>query len=79
MISWDEGKVGDGLGLLRDASRYGIEISPDVRHFQPLFALAAALVDLRQLGEAEDLLGAAGNQPLDGIPARALQLAFNTG
>jgi hypothetical protein len=56
---------------LRDAARYGTGISPDARHFQPLLALAAALIDLRQLGEAEDILRAADTPALQGIPATA--------
>ena len=60
VISWDSGQIGDGLELLRDAARHGTGISPDARHVQPLLALAAALVDLRQLGEAEDILHARG-------------------
>ena len=72
MISWDEGHIGEGLELFRDASRQGTGISPDARHFQPLLALAAALVDLRQLDEAENILRAANNQALDGIPAQAV-------
>ena len=54
VISWDSGQISDGLELLRDAARHGTGISADARHVQPLLALAAALVDLRQLGEAED-------------------------
>ena len=72
MISWDKGQIGEGLELFRDACRYGTRISPDARHFQPLLALAAALVDLRQLDEAESILRSADNQALDGIPAQAV-------
>jgi DNA-binding CsgD family transcriptional regulator len=71
VISRDRGQVGDGLDLLRDAARVGTGISPDARHVQPLLALAAALVDLRQLGEAEDILRAADHPALHGIPAAA--------
>ena len=56
---------------MRDAARHGTGISPDARHVQPLLALAAALVDLRQLGEAEDILRAADNPALPDIPAQA--------
>jgi DNA-binding CsgD family transcriptional regulator len=69
-ISWDSGQIGDGLELLRDAVRHGTGISADARHVQPLLALAAALVDLRQLGEAEDILRAADHPALDSIPAQ---------
>jgi DNA-binding CsgD family transcriptional regulator len=71
VISWDRGQISDGLELLRDAARRGTGISPDARHAQPLLALAAALVDLRQLGEAEDILRAADHPALRNIPAEA--------
>jgi DNA-binding NarL/FixJ family response regulator len=71
IISWDSGQISDGLELLRDAARHGTGTSPDARHVQPLLALAAALVDLRQSGEAEDILRAADNPALQGIPAQA--------
>jgi DNA-binding CsgD family transcriptional regulator len=69
--AWDRGKIGEGLELLRDAVRHGKGISPDVRHVQPLLLLAAALVDLRHLDEAENVLQAADNQPLHGGLAQA--------
>jgi DNA-binding CsgD family transcriptional regulator len=56
---------------LRDAARHGTGIFADARQVQPLLALAAALVDLRQLGEAEDILRTADNPVLDSIPAQA--------
>jgi len=71
VMSWDTGKVGEGLELLRDAVRQETGTSPDARHAQPLLAFAAALVDLRQLGQAEEILRAADNQALPGIPAQA--------
>ncbi len=71
VISWDNGLLGEGLGLLRDAARHGAGISPDARQVQPLLALAAALIDLRQPGEAEQILPAADSEPLPGIPAQA--------
>ena len=71
VMAWDQGQVGDALGLLRDAARHGGGISPDARHVQPLLALAAALIDLRQLDEAENILQAADTRALDGIPAQA--------
>ena len=70
-ISWDNGNVSDGLAVLRDAARYGAGISPDARHVQPLLALAAALVDVRQLDEAEEILHSTDSQALHGIPAQA--------
>ena len=71
VISWDSGQLSDGLELLHDAARHGTATSPDARHVQPLLALAAALVDLRQHGEAENLLRAADNPALHHIPAQA--------
>ena len=71
IISWDNGQVSDGLALLRDAARHGTGISPDARDVQPLLALAAALVDVRKLDEAEEILDAADRQTLHGIPAQA--------
>jgi DNA-binding NarL/FixJ family response regulator len=71
VIGWDSGHIGDGLEQLRDAARHGTGISPDARHVQPLLVLAAALTDLRQRGEAEDILRAADNPALQHIPARA--------
>ena len=71
VISWDNGRVAEGLGLLGDAARHGAGMSPDARQVQPLLALAAALIDLRQLAEAEQILPAADSKPLPGIPAQA--------
>jgi DNA-binding CsgD family transcriptional regulator/tetratricopeptide (TPR) repeat protein len=71
IISWDLGQIGDGLELLRDAARSGRGISPDARQIQPLLVLAAALIDLRQIDEAEDVLRAADTPALHGIPAQA--------
>jgi DNA-binding CsgD family transcriptional regulator len=72
MISWDEGRLGEALGQLREAARHGTGISPDARHLQPLLALAACLVDLRRFGEAETVIRAADNSTLHGIPADAV-------
>jgi DNA-binding CsgD family transcriptional regulator len=71
IIRRDNGQITDGLELLREAARHGSGISPDARHVQPLLTLAAALVDLRQLDEAENILGAINNQVLRGVPAQA--------
>jgi DNA-binding CsgD family transcriptional regulator len=71
VISWDSGQISDGLRLLRDAARHGAGITADARQVQPLLALAAALVDLRQLGEAEHILRAADHPALENIPAQA--------
>jgi DNA-binding CsgD family transcriptional regulator len=71
MISWDSGQLCDGLGLLREAARQSTGISPDARHPQPLLALAAALIDLRQLTEADGIMRAVGHPALHGIPAQA--------
>jgi DNA-binding CsgD family transcriptional regulator len=71
VTSWDKGQISAALELMRDAARHGAEISCDARHGQPLLALAAAHIDLRQLGEAEEILHAASSQTMDGIPAQA--------
>jgi DNA-binding CsgD family transcriptional regulator/tetratricopeptide (TPR) repeat protein len=71
VMAWDKGQIGDGLDLLRDAARRDGGISPDARHVQPLLVLAAALIDLRQLDEAENILQAADTKALHGIPAQA--------
>jgi DNA-binding CsgD family transcriptional regulator/tetratricopeptide (TPR) repeat protein len=71
VMAWDKGQIGDGLELLRDAARRGGGISPDARHVQPLLVLGSALIDLRQLDEAENILQAADTQTLHGIPAQA--------
>ncbi len=78
IIGWDSGQIGNGLELLRDAVRHGTGISPDARHVQPLLALAAALVDLRQSSEAEDILRAADNPALNGIPAQVALYVLRT-
>ena len=71
IMSWDKGQIGEGLELFRDAARHGGGTSPDARHFQPLLALGAALIDLRQLDEAGNILQAADTQALHDIPAQA--------
>jgi DNA-binding CsgD family transcriptional regulator/tetratricopeptide (TPR) repeat protein len=71
VLHWDGGRISDAVALLREAVRYGTGMSPDARHAQPLLTLAAALIDLRQLGEAEEILRAADHQAVRGIPARA--------
>jgi DNA-binding NarL/FixJ family response regulator len=69
-LAWDRGQVGGALDLLREAARSGTGTA-DARHPQPLLALAAALVDLRELEEAGSILAAADDLSLDGIPAQA--------
>ena len=69
VIAWDNGQISEALGLLRDAARYGTGNSPDARRPQPLLALAAALVGLRQLDEADSILRAADHRALHSIPA----------
>ncbi len=71
VVAWDEGQVSDALDVLRDAARRDGGISADARDTQPLLALAAALIDLRQLTEADSILRAADRPALQGIPARA--------
>jgi DNA-binding CsgD family transcriptional regulator len=56
---------------MRDAARRRAKIPGDAHQGQPLLALAAALIDLRQLAEAEETLHAASSQLMDGIPAQA--------
>jgi DNA-binding CsgD family transcriptional regulator len=70
VIAWDDGQVNNALELLRDAARRDSGVSPDARHVQPLLALAAALVDLRQFGEADSLLRAADRLALPDIQGR---------
>jgi len=67
---WDRGQVRESLELVRDAARRN-GISSDARDVQPLLALAAALVDVRELREAETILGAAVNSGLQNLPAGA--------
>jgi len=71
LVTWESGRVGDGLELLRRAARQSTGISPDARHSQPLLMLAAALIDLRRLDEAGDLLRAAASPVPRNIPADA--------
>lgn len=56
--SWDAGRAGEALDLLRDAAREETPADRDARHVPPLLALAAALVDLRRLDDAEIILAA---------------------
>ncbi len=55
-IDWDEGRLERGLRLISEAVRRVRGITPDVRDFQPLFALAAMLIDVRRLEEAENVI-----------------------
>ncbi len=71
--AWETGQAREAVEILRDAARHGNGISADSRHPQPLLALVAALVDLRQLNEAKGILEAAErHMALGGIPARAV-------
>jgi DNA-binding CsgD family transcriptional regulator len=72
VISRDGGRIGESLGLLRDAARHGTGTSPDARQVQPLLVLAAGLVDLRQADQAEDALRCADSLALRNIPAGAV-------
>jgi DNA-binding CsgD family transcriptional regulator len=65
MVSWDDGRLEQGLHLASEAARRTTGISPDARHFQPLLAFAARLIDLRQLDEASAVVHSA----VDGIRA----------
>jgi DNA-binding CsgD family transcriptional regulator len=71
VIAWDDGQIDDSLDLLRDAARRDAGVYPDAREVQPLLTLAAALVDLRELQQADSVLHAADHPALDGIPAQA--------
>jgi ATP/maltotriose-dependent transcriptional regulator MalT len=75
-INWDEGRLERGLRLISEAVRRARGITPDVRDFQPLFALAAMLIDVRQLEEAEEVILAASDgmrefrpSALESVPA----------
>ena len=71
VMAWDRGRITEGLELLYDAARHGGGVSPDARNVQPLLALAASLIDLREVEEAANVLRAADNQTLHAIPALA--------
>jgi DNA-binding CsgD family transcriptional regulator/tetratricopeptide (TPR) repeat protein len=71
VLAWDRGQISDALELLREAARRRPGPSADARDTQPLLALAAALVDLRELGEAENILRTANIPALPAIPAGA--------
>jgi len=71
IVARDDGQVSDALDLLRDAARRDGGISADARDTQPLLALAAALIDLRELAEADSILRSADQPALQGIPAQA--------
>ena len=75
-INWDEGRLERGLRLISEAVRRARGITPDVRDFQPLLALAAMLIDVRRLEEAEDVILAASDgiqefrpSALESVPA----------
>jgi DNA-binding CsgD family transcriptional regulator len=70
-LQLDHGRIGDGLELLRDAVRGQAGVALDARHLPPLLGLAAALIDLRLIGPAEELLRATESQPPERTPARA--------
>ena len=59
MTCWDDGRLDQGLHLAREAVRRASTVSPDARHFQPLLAFAARLIDMRQFSEAEAVIQAA--------------------
>jgi DNA-binding CsgD family transcriptional regulator len=85
-ISWEGGWASRGLGHARGAVRRISGISPDARHFQPLLALAAMLVDLCMLDEASAVIQAAaadvpalrssGAEPVPGILHARVDLAL---
>ncbi len=61
MMCWDDGRLDQGLHFAGEAARRTSRVSPDARHFQPLLAFAARLIDLRQFGEAEAVIHAAAD------------------
>jgi DNA-binding CsgD family transcriptional regulator len=58
-ICWDDGRLDQGLHLASEAVRRTGGVSPDARHFQPLFVFAARLIDIRHLDQAEAVIHAA--------------------
>jgi DNA-binding CsgD family transcriptional regulator len=58
-ICWEDGRLDQGLHLASEAARRTNGVAPDARHFQPLFALAARLIDLRRLDQAGAVIRAA--------------------
>ncbi len=64
---WDSGQIRESMQLVRDAAS-GTGICPDARDAQPLLVLAAALADVRELDEAEAILGAAAASELSLLP-----------
>jgi DNA-binding CsgD family transcriptional regulator len=60
-MCWDDGRLEQGLHLASEAVRRTSRVSPDARHFQPLLALAARLIDVRQLDEAKAVIRAAAD------------------
>jgi DNA-binding CsgD family transcriptional regulator len=57
-VNWDDGRLDRGLHLAREATRRTSGVSPDARHFQPLFTFTAMLIDLRRIDEAQAALSA---------------------
>ena len=64
-ICWKDGRVNQGMHLASEAVRRTSGVSPDARHFQPLLAYAARLIDIRHLDKAEAVIHIAA----DGIQA----------
>src|SRR5262249_16164589 len=58
VVNWDDGRLDRGLHLAREATRRISGVSPDARHFQPLFTFAGMLIDLRRIDEAQAVLRA---------------------
>jgi DNA-binding CsgD family transcriptional regulator len=69
---WDAGQVSASVGALRDAAGQAAGIAGAGRHRPPLLTLAAALIELRQLDEADEITRAAGRSMPDAIPAGAM-------
>jgi DNA-binding CsgD family transcriptional regulator len=74
-VNWCAGRLGDSLDLLRDAARSRSLTPRGAWSVQPSLVLAAALVDLGELGEADAVLRAAdGRTPPRTSASAALSL-----
>ena len=74
-ITWDDGRLSDGLELSRQATASVARDSPAVSAFQPHFDLAARLVDICEYEEAATMLSVA-RQAGDGYAAGEAGLAL---
>ena len=58
---WDQGRIGEALDSWRDACGRAYAFAGDARPVRPLLWLAAALIELRQFDEAEELVHSASS------------------